>query len=40
MKYYDREKFMANFFRRIRDTMAMEIDVKRLVWGAQIQWPK
>ena len=38
MKYYDQEKVRANLFRRIVDSVAMDIDVKRLIWGAQIKW--
>ena len=38
MKYYDWEKSRADFLRRINDTVAMELDVKRLIWGAQIKW--
>ncbi len=37
MKYYDHEKFTANFSRRVRDTTAMKIDIKRLIWGAKTQ---
>jgi len=38
MKYYDQEKVSANLFRRVTDSTAMEIDVKRLIWGAQVTW--
>jgi len=37
MKYYDHEKFTANLSRRVRDTTAMEADIKRLIWGAKTQ---
>ncbi|MCF6256518.1 MAG: hypothetical protein L3J98_08995 [Gammaproteobacteria bacterium] len=40
MKYYDHEKVRANLFRRVSDSSAMAIDVKRLIWGAQIKWSK
>jgi len=40
MKYYDQGKSEANFLRRVSDTMAMGIDLKRLIWGARIQWAK
>lgn len=38
MKYYDSDKAAIFFNRRIIDTIAMEIDIKRLIWGAKIQW--
>jgi len=38
MKYYNQEKVSANLFRRVTDSTAMEIDVKRLIWGAQVTW--
>lgn len=40
MKYYDGEKYGADFRTRINNTVAMEIDIKRLIWGAKIQWKK
>ncbi len=41
MKYYDEKKSEAGvFFRRIIDSTAMDTDVKRLIWGAQIKWSK
>jgi len=40
MKYYDQDKVRANLFRRVRDSAAMSIDVKRLIWGASIKWSK
>ncbi len=40
MKYYDQEKASANLFRRVTDSIAMAMDVKRLIWGAQIKWSK
>jgi len=40
MKYYDSSKVRANLSRRVSDTIAMEVDIKRLIWGAQIQWVK
>lgn len=40
MKYYDSDKSAIFFSRRIMDTIAMEIDIKRLIWGAKIQWLK
>ena len=40
MKYYDWEKSRADFYRRIRDTIAFGADIKRLIWGAKIQWIK
>ncbi|MCF6299174.1 MAG: hypothetical protein L3J01_04770 [Thiomicrorhabdus sp.] len=40
MKYYDPNKSPVFFERRIRDSRAMEVDIKRLIWGANIQWSK
>ncbi|MCF6254821.1 MAG: hypothetical protein L3J98_15275 [Gammaproteobacteria bacterium] len=40
MKYYDPTKRSADLFRRMVDSAAMDIDVKRLIWGAQIKWTK
>lgn len=40
MRYYDSDKAAIFFNRRIMDTIAMEIDVKRLIWGATIRWTK
>lgn len=40
MKYYDSDKAAIFFSRRIMDTIAMEIDIKRLIWGAKIRWIK
>ena len=40
MKYYDPNKASIFFSRRIRDSIAMEIDIKRLIWGANIKWIK
>ena len=40
MKYYDWEKSRADFNRRMRDSIAMEVDVKRLIWSAKLQWIK
>jgi len=40
MKYYDSDKAAIFFSRRIMDAIAMEIDIKRLIWGAKIQWIK
>jgi len=37
MKYYDWEKNFATLQRRVTDSIAMEIDVKRLIWGANIK---
>lgn len=38
MKYFDWDKQRATFSRRISDTRAMEIDIKRLIWGSKFQW--
>lgn len=38
MKYYDYLKEPAGFDRRIKDSIAMEVDLKRLIWGAKIKW--
>lgn len=38
MKYYDHNKLKIQFERKIRDSRAMEIDIKRLIWGAKIKW--
>lgn len=40
MKYYNQEKLGVDFYRRINNTIAMEVDIKRLIWGAQIKWIK
>ncbi len=40
MKYYDLEKSKIDFYRRIRETTVVEMDVKRLIWGSQIKWIK
>ena len=40
MKYYDWDKGRIDFLRRVTDTVAMEMDVKRLIWGAEIKWKK
>jgi hypothetical protein len=40
MKYYDWDKSRVDFYRRIRDTVAMDIDIKRLIWGTKIEWIK
>ncbi len=40
MKYYDWDKSKIQFQRRMSDSQAMEKDIKRLVWGAKIQWIK
>jgi len=38
MKYYDWDKSRADFDRRIRDTIAVDVDIKRLIWGAKTRW--
>ena len=38
MKYYDWNKSRIQFHRRVSDTTAMEVDVKRLIWAARIKW--
>lgn len=38
MKYYDWSKGRVTFRRRISDSVAMEEDIKRLIWGAKISW--
>lgn len=40
MKYYDWKKNSASLLRRTTDSIAMDIDVKRLIWGANIKWVK
>ncbi|VAW60442.1 hypothetical protein MNBD_GAMMA11-3409 [hydrothermal vent metagenome] len=40
MKHYDLEKSRADFYRRIRDAIALGADIKRLICGAKIQWIK
>ena len=37
MKYYDPDKSTVFFDRRMRDSIAMEIDIKRLIWAGNIQ---
>ncbi len=37
MKYYDWKKNFAKLQRRVTDSIAMEIDVKRLIWGANMK---
>jgi hypothetical protein len=38
MKYYDIDKARIGFIRRINDTRAMGIDIKRLIWSSVITW--
>ncbi len=40
MKYYDWSKSRVDFMRRMKDSTAMEIDIKRLIWSSQIKWLK
>ncbi|MFV2061840.1 MAG: hypothetical protein ACC653_14230 [Gammaproteobacteria bacterium] len=40
MKYYDSNKASTFFNRRVRDSIAMGIDIKRLIWGSNIKWLK
>ncbi len=40
MKYYDWDKSKIQFQRRMSDSQAMKNDIKRLIWGAKIQWIK
>ncbi len=40
MKYYDYKKVRADLSRRVVDSVVMGIDVKRLIWGAEIKWQK
>jgi len=38
MKYYDEIKNKADFSRRVTDSIAMEVDIKRLIWSSEITW--
>ena len=38
MKYYDTNKHQVKMRQRIKNSMAMEIDVKRLIWSSEILW--
>ena len=38
MKYYDANKHQVEMRQRIKNSMAMEIDVKRLIWSSEILW--
>ena len=38
MKYYDASKRQPEKRQRINDSMAIEIDVKRLIWSSEILW--
>lgn len=38
MKYYDASKRQPEKRQRINDSMAMEIDIKRLIWSSEILW--
>lgn len=38
MKYYDDKKQKEEIFQRVNDSIAMEIDIKRLIWSSEIIW--
>jgi len=38
MKYYDKNKRESFLFQRVNDSIAMEIDIKRLIWSSEIIW--
>tara|TARA_Y100000588_G_scaffold385861_1_gene480033 strand:+ start:1319 stop:1441 length:123 start_codon:yes stop_codon:yes gene_type:complete len=38
MKYYDQNKKKEEKFRRINDSIAMGIDIKRLIWSSETLW--
>jgi len=38
MKYYDATKRKPEELQRINDSIAMEIDIKRLIWSSEILW--
>ncbi|XPF92905.1 hypothetical protein ACM9HF_12820 [Colwellia sp. RE-S-Sl-9] len=38
MKYYDQKKQKEQKFQRVNDSVAMEIDIKRLIWSSEIVW--
>lgn len=38
MKYYDAQKREPAAFQRVNDSIAMEIDIKRLIWSSEILW--
>ncbi|RZF93748.1 hypothetical protein EXT42_04775 [Pseudoalteromonas sp. CO302Y] len=38
MKYYDKNKQKEEKFQRVNDSIAMEIDIKRLIWSSEILW--
>ncbi|MEG3753060.1 hypothetical protein [Psychromonas arctica] len=38
MKYYDDKSDPKSLFRRLKNSIAMEIDLKRLIWSSSILW--
>jgi len=38
MKYYDESKVAPYAFQRVNDSIAIEIDIKRLIWSSEIIW--
>jgi len=38
MKYYNKKKKKEDLFQRVNDSVAMEIDIKRLIWSSEILW--
>ncbi len=38
MQYYDGSKSQRTFYDRMRDTVAVEQDIKRLIWASEITW--
>jgi len=38
MKYYDFNKRSPDAYQRVNDSIAMEIDIKRLIWSSEILW--
>ena len=40
MKYYNESKNNADLKKRISDSRAIEVDIKRLIWSSEIVWKK
>jgi len=38
MKYYNTNKREPDASQRVNDSIAMEIDIKRLIWSSEISW--
>ncbi|MGO2130423.1 MAG: hypothetical protein ACTH4U_16955 [Pseudoalteromonas prydzensis] len=38
MKYYNETKNSANLKQRVTDSIAVEVDIKRLIWSSEVLW--